>query len=258
MSLKNRNVRQCNRVACGASFSLKIFLIILGCIWFEVSYSVYQFIGGVNDSRKVFERSTSVDIIWVTRRDLDSADHTIWIKQSLPKRYVCVGCQLNSDQALKLLCLKGHVRVCDSTLWRYRWQEASEFLCTKLPLSEGVEQPKKSPKNPENAPSDALLLSRVQNFAADAAKKLHSARFFESSRGFNYWINLGPKILRSYFLHWLTNQKWLQYYSHGWSEISAQHEFLKPIYLCVHRDIVLIYLEVHQKCQHMFLNAGVS
>jgi len=42
------------------------------------------------------------------------------------------------------------------------------------------------------------------------------------------------------------------------TEISAQHEFLKPIYLCVHRGIVLIYLDVHQKCYHMFLNAGVS
>jgi len=26
------------------------------------------------------------------------------------QRYVCVGCQLNSDQTLGLLCLKGHVR----------------------------------------------------------------------------------------------------------------------------------------------------
>ena len=32
------------------------------------------------------------------------------------------------------------------------------------------------------------------------------------------------------------------------TEVSAQHEFLKPIYLCVHRGIVLIYLHVHQKC----------
>ena len=32
------------------------------------------------------------------------------------------------------------------------------------------------------------------------------------------------------------------------TEISAQHEFPKPIYLCVHRGIVLIYLDVHQKC----------
>ena len=42
------------------------------------------------------------------------------------------------------------------------------------------------------------------------------------------------------------------------TEISAQHEFLKPIHLCVHSGIVLIYLDVHQKCQHVVLNAGVS
>ena len=27
----------------------------------------------------------------------------------------------------------------DSTLWWYRWEEANEFLCTKVPLLEGVE-----------------------------------------------------------------------------------------------------------------------
>jgi len=32
------------------------------------------------------------------------------------------------------------------------------------------------------------------------------------------------------------------------TEISAQHEFLKQVKLCVHRGIVLIYLDVHQKC----------
>jgi len=42
-----------------------------------------------------------------------------------------------------------------------------------------------------------------------------------------------------YIQSWMTNKK---------TEISAQHEFLKPIYLCVHRGIVLIYLDVHQKC----------
>jgi len=43
---------------------------------------------------------------------------------------------------------------------------------------EGVEQPKISPKNPGNALSNALLMSRSQNFAADAAKK-------KTARGFN-------------------------------------------------------------------------
>jgi len=40
-------------LACCAFFSTKnlaFLLIILGCIWFEVSYSVYQFIGGEIDS----------------------------------------------------------------------------------------------------------------------------------------------------------------------------------------------------------------
>jgi len=45
------------------------------------------------------------------------------------------------DQALRLLCLKGHVRARGSTLW-HRWQEASEFLCTKTPLCGGSWEPK--------------------------------------------------------------------------------------------------------------------
>jgi len=120
---------------------ISIFLIILGCIWFEVSDSVYKFIDSEKDLREVFKTSASVDIIWVTRRDRDGGEQSMWIKQSLPQRYVWVGCQLNSDKALRLVCLKGHVRACDSTLWRYRWQEVREFLCTKIPLLEGVVQP---------------------------------------------------------------------------------------------------------------------
>ena len=63
------------------------------------------------------------------------------------------------DQALRTLCLKD---TC-STLWQHCWQEASEFLLTKKPLLEGVEQPKILPKNPENALSDALSMTRFQN-----------------------------------------------------------------------------------------------
>jgi len=156
-------------------FHKKIFfLMILGWIWSKVSYSVYQFIGGENDSREAFKRSASVDMICVTRRDRDSGEQLTWIKQSLPQRYVCVGCQLNSDQALRLLCLKGHVRARDSTRWRYRWQEASEFLCAKIPLFGGNWATEKSPKNPEYALSDAVLMSRFQNFAANATKKKHA------------------------------------------------------------------------------------
>jgi len=40
----------------------------------------------------------------------------------------------------------------------------------------GIEQPKISPKTPESALSDALLMSHFQNFAADAAKKKSALR----------------------------------------------------------------------------------
>jgi len=71
---------------------------------------------------------------------------------------------------------------------------------------EGVDQPKMSRKNPGNVLSDALLMSRFQNFAADASKKKNFARYFETALRavpINELIgmNLGPNILRSYFLH---------------------------------------------------------
>jgi len=94
------------------------------------------------------------------RRDRDGGSkQQAWTKQSLPQRYLCVGCQLKSDQALRSLCLIGHVRARGSTLWRHRWQEASEFLCTKTPLFGESWATKISPKTPENAFSDALLMS---------------------------------------------------------------------------------------------------
>jgi len=45
-------------------------------------------------------------------------------------------------------------------------------------------------------------------------------------------------------------QSWMTFQE---TEISAQPEFLKPIYLCVHIVIVLIYLGVHQNCSPSFL-----
>ena len=66
----------------------------------------------------VFERSASVDIIRVSAglNVTIESKQQIWTKQSLPKRHLCVGCLLNSDQALRSLCLKGHVRARGSTL----------------------------------------------------------------------------------------------------------------------------------------------
>jgi len=59
------------------------------------------------------------------------------------------------------------VRRRDNTVDKKRvksWVLNQQFL-------EGVEQPKILSKDPGNAFSDALLMSRFQNFAADAAKK---------------------------------------------------------------------------------------
>jgi len=42
--------------------------------------------------------------------------------------------------------------------------------CVLKNLLEGIEQPKKMPKKPGNALSDAILSSRFENFAAHAAK----------------------------------------------------------------------------------------
>jgi len=49
----------------------------------------------------------------------------------------------------------------------------------------------------------------------------------------------GSRLYTKRIQSWMTIKK---------TEISAQHEFPKPIYLCVHRGIALIYLDVHQKC----------
>ena len=43
---------------------------------------------------------------------------------------------------------------------------------------EGVEQPENPPNTPGNALSDALLMSRFENLAADAAKKLRRGNQF--------------------------------------------------------------------------------
>jgi len=118
-----------------------------------------------------------------------------------PPRYVCVGCQLNSDQTLRLFCLKEHVRVRDSTLWRHRWQEASEFFCTQTSLFWGSWATKKTPGN---ALSDALLISRFQNFAV--SKTNLRCAIFETAHSVVcidefIRINSGRKILRSCFLN---------------------------------------------------------
>ena len=78
---------------------------------------------GVNLTETFFERSTSFDILRVSASvtvTVESKQQTR-TKQSLPQSYFCVGCQLNIDQAIRLLCLKGHVRARGLALWQHRW-----------------------------------------------------------------------------------------------------------------------------------------
>jgi hypothetical protein len=128
----------------------------------------------------VFERSASVDIIRVSAVVTVTVEikQQAWTKQSLPQRYSCVGCQLNSDHALRSLCLKGHVRARGSTQWRHRWQEASEFLCTKTPLFGGIWATKKMAKKPRKCflrRAINIVFSKFRGWRRK--KKPHFARF---------------------------------------------------------------------------------
>jgi len=91
-------------------------------------------------------------------------------------------------------------RRCDDTVDKKRVNSC----VLKYLFQEGVEQPKISPKTPGNALSDALLMSRFQNFAADAAKTNRTPCSFLKPRVLInelIRINLGPKILAGCFLH---------------------------------------------------------
>ena len=59
-----------------------------------------------------------------------------------------------------------------------------------------------------------------------------------------WYIRLQKWSILSDIQSWMTIKK---------TEISAQPEFLKPIYLLGHRVIVLIYLDVHQNLSPSFL-----
>ena len=66
----------------------------------------------------VFKRSTSVAIIRVSAGVTVTVEskQQMWTKQSLPQRYLCVGCPIKIDQTISSLCLKEHVRARGSTL----------------------------------------------------------------------------------------------------------------------------------------------
>ena len=81
---------------------------------------------------KTFKSSTFIDII-----PIDLAWPWPWSANdfektgSLPQMCVCVGCELNSDPALRFLCLKGHVRTRGLTLWRHQLTRSERIFVKK-------------------------------------------------------------------------------------------------------------------------------
>ena len=102
---------------------------------------------------------------WPWRRRANNLDKT-----ESPSKICMCGVSTQQWPSIQITLFERTVRARGLTLWRHRWQEASEFLYTKTPLLEGAEQPKKSPETPGNALSDMILMSHYQQFAADAAK----------------------------------------------------------------------------------------
>jgi len=104
---------------------------------------------------------------------------------------------------LKLFCLKDHVRARDSTLWRYRWQEASEFLCTKIPLFGGSYKIAGKPQKCSLRQATNVTFSKFRGWRCQkkAAVFWNRVLIILLIR-----INSWPKILRSCFLHCMRHE----------------------------------------------------
>ena len=115
---------------------------------------------------KPLKTSGSIDIIRVTKRDRDGGGQTALKKQRVSIRGVCVLVSTQQWQEPSFFCLKGYVRVRDSTD-NTSWQEASEFLCIRtLPFLREFSNELNRQKFPEMlCQSDALLMSRFQRIA---------------------------------------------------------------------------------------------
>jgi len=126
--------------------------------------------------------SASFDIIRVSAGVTVESKQQAITKRSLPQRYLCVGCQLKSDQAIRSLCLKGHVSSRGSTLWRHRCQEASEFFYTKLPLfgdSWATQNIAKNPRKRFLRRATNVMFSKICRWRCK--KKPRFAWFFETA-----------------------------------------------------------------------------
>jgi len=185
---ENKSALRClffiQNLTCGACFSYQIFfLIILGCNWFEVSYSVYKLKECENDSRGAFKRNASLDIIWITRRDRDGGEQRTWINRVSLKDMHVWG--VNSTVTKHSHCFvrkdtsERVTQRCDDDVDKKRVNSC----VLKLLLWRELSNQKNRQKTLENALSNAILMSHFQNFASDSSKgengflKAHFARF---------------------------------------------------------------------------------
>ena len=116
-------------------------LLKAGCIWFEVSYCVYQFIGGENDSNSNTKWSLRHSLYQTVIKKVSNNKHFVKSNLlrykshniiSIPKQFIrnnvqqgeCLteSLQFSSwrDQALRLQCLKRHDAV-TTPLTRSEW-----------------------------------------------------------------------------------------------------------------------------------------
>ena len=173
-------------LACGACFSQEIlFLINRECISFQVSYSVYQYISGKNDSNSNTE--------WCQRHNLYQtvitkvSNNKPFVKSnllryklhntiSIPKQFIRNNVTKHSHYFVWKDTSERVARRCDDTVDRKRLNSVLHYLFWRE-------------------------LCKIE------IKKMRSARFFETALCL-VWINQlqrinsGPKILRSCFIHW--------------------------------------------------------
>jgi len=95
-----------------------------------------------NESRDVFKKGASVDTIlshsdWPWQCEPNNLD-----KPDSPSKVCMCGMSTQQWPSIQITLFERTRQSAWLDAWRYRWQEASDFLCTKIPLLEGVEQRK--------------------------------------------------------------------------------------------------------------------
>jgi len=158
---------------------------------------------------KIRTRDHQLGVVWILSETVEekrfywhNPSHSAWPcwsgancflkNESLNQRCACVGHPLNSDQALRSLCLKGHVRVhirhCDDT----SWQEASEFLCIKTPLFLREFSNKTISKKTRKCAlrrANNVMFSKFRGWATKTNFAFRAVFRIRTRRSFNYLMN---------------------------------------------------------------------